>query len=382
MKAQKICIIGDGLAGVSTAVILSQENIQIDLYVGNNKKNNLKSDNRTTAISESSYQFIKQKFNIKKSDIFWDCKEINLFFEDKKKIKNFLNFKEKKKKLMYIFQNKNLKKKLDKSILRKKNIKLIKKNISDIDYRDGSILIKKKKFFYDLIILSTGSYSKLYNKITEGRAIEKNYNELALTTIIKHNSKIDKVSQFFLEEGPLAILPINKNTFSLVWSVSTSFFNNNKKFLKQIIKNKIKVLLNNLKIKNIDNIQSFPIKLSLKNKYFKKNILILGDGLHSVHPMAGQGFNLVLRDIKKLTDLMSKTLKLGLLFNNTFLLKDFYEARKTENTIIGLGINLTSVFFKDNKFLSPMRRVILSNINNFEFIKKLSQRISDKGISI
>ena len=205
---------------------------------------------------------------------------------------------------------------------------------------------------------------------------------MALTTIIKHNSKIDKVSQFFLEEGPLAILPINKNTFSLVWSVSTSFFNNNKKFLKQIIKNKIKVLLNNLKIKNIDNIQSFPIKLSLKNKYFKKNILILGDGLHSVHPMAGQGFNLVLRDIKKLTDLMSKTLKLGLLFNNTFLLKDFYEARKTENTIIGLGINLTSVFFKDNKFLSPMRRVILSNINNFEFIKKLSQRISDKGISI
>jgi 2-polyprenyl-6-methoxyphenol hydroxylase-like FAD-dependent oxidoreductase len=101
-----------------------------------------------------------------------------------------------------------------------------------------------------------------------------------------------------------------------------------------------------------------------------------------VHPMAGQGFNLVLRDIKKLTDLMSKTLKLGLLFNNTFLLKDFYEARKTENTIIGLGINLTSVFFKDNKFLSLIRRVILSNINNFEFIRKFSQKISDKGISI
>ena len=103
MKAQKICIIGDGLAGVSTAVILSQENIQIDLYAGNNKKNNLKSDSRTTAISESSYQFIKQKFNIKKSDIFWDCKEINLFFEDKKKIKNFLNLKERKKKTYVYF---------------------------------------------------------------------------------------------------------------------------------------------------------------------------------------------------------------------------------------------------------------------------------------
>ena len=93
MSVQKICIIGSGLAGLSAAKILSEEDITIDLYLGNNKKNKIKSDNRTTAISESSYQFIKQKFNIK--NIFWPCKEINLFFEDLKKIKNFLSFKKK-----------------------------------------------------------------------------------------------------------------------------------------------------------------------------------------------------------------------------------------------------------------------------------------------
>ena len=56
MNTQKICIIGDGLAGLSTALILSQKNVKIDLYVGTNKNYKSKIDNRTTAISEINYQ--------------------------------------------------------------------------------------------------------------------------------------------------------------------------------------------------------------------------------------------------------------------------------------------------------------------------------------
>jgi 2-polyprenyl-6-methoxyphenol hydroxylase-like FAD-dependent oxidoreductase len=124
MNAQKICIIGDGLAGLSAAAILSQENIKIDLYSENIRKNKLKRDNRTTAISESNFQFIKQKLDIKKNNIFWACKEINLFYEKKNTIKNFLNFKEKKKILMYIFKNYQLKKILSEAIVKKKILKL------------------------------------------------------------------------------------------------------------------------------------------------------------------------------------------------------------------------------------------------------------------
>ena len=380
MSVQKICIIGDGLAGLSAAIILSQEHVKIDLYTGNNLKK-LKTDDRTTAISENSFQFIKQKFNIKNQNIFWPCKEIKLFNEDKEIINNFLNFKEEKTNLMYIFQNKELKKKLSSQIKKKKNIKLIKKNITDIDYSDGSILLKKKKFFYDLIILSTGSQSKLYNKITNRRSIEKSYKETALTAIVKHDSKINKVSQFFLKEGPLAILPFNKNKFSIVWSVDSIFFQKNKSVIKKLLTDKIKFLLDNPKIKNMNKIQSFSINLNLKTKYYRNNILILGDGLHAVHPMAGQGFNLVLRDIKKLGDLMRKELKIGLSLRNSFFLKDFYESRNPENTILGLGIDLTNIFFKENKYFSPIKKVILNNISSVKFIKKISQIISDKGLT-
>ena len=379
MTQQKICIIGDGLAGLTTAAILSKQNIIIDLYTGK-KKNSVGLDIRTTAISESNYHYIKKNLDLKNSNFFWSCKKINLFFQDKKKIINFLNFNKKSKSFMRIFQNKDLKKQLDKLILQKKNIKLVNKNIESYDYEDSFVIAGKKKIFYDLIILSTGGFSKLYSKIAIGRSIKKNYDELAISAIVKHNLKIKDASQFFLKEGPFAILPIKKDCFSVVWSVSRNFYNTHEKNLKKILIKKLEELLKTRNIKIDKNIKSFPINLNLKTKYFKKNSLILGDGLHTVHPIAGQGFNLVLRDIRKLSDLMIKTLQLGIHFKNSFILKDFYNTRKPENNLFGLGINLTSLFFKDNKYFNNFKKGILNNINNYDFVKKISQSVADKGI--
>lgn len=379
MKQQKICIIGDGLAGLTTAAILSKQNFSIDLYSGSKKKSKI-SDNRTTAISESNFQYIKDNLNLLKANFFWPCKKVNLFFEDKGKIINFLNFDEKNKNFMYIFQNKDLKEKLNKIINSKKNIKLIKKNVEDINSEGSFIELHKKKKFYDLIILTTGGFSKFYSKIKVNRAIEKNYKEVAATAVIKHNANIENASQFFLKEGPLAILPFKKFSFSTVWSVNNSYFKINEKKLKNILTEKLRKLLNTRNIKKIKNIETFPINLNLKTKYYKKNVLILGDGLHVIHPIAGQGFNLVLRDIKKLAELIAKTSKLGLLLKDSLLLKDFNNLRKPENNLFGLGINFTNLFLKDNKYFFGFKRIILNNINSFNFIKKASQSMADKGI--
>ena len=204
---------------------------------------------------------------------------------------------------------------------------------------------------------------------------------MAITGTIKHKSKIQNASQFFLKEGPLAILPFQKNIFSTVWSLNSSYFKENEKNLKKILIEKLKKLLKTKTIKSIENVQSFPINLNLKTKYYRKNILILGDGLHSVHPLAGQGFNLVLRDIKKLDELMYKISSLGLLYKESLLLKDFYNARKAENNLFGLGINLTNFFFRDKKYFTILKKEILKNVKNFDFIKKITQKVADRGIS-
>ena len=77
---------------------------------------------------------------------------------------------------------------------------------------------------------------------------------------------------------------------------------------------------------------------------------------------------------------MSETSKLGLLFKDSLLLKNFYNSRKPENNLFGLGINLTNSFFKDNKYFFNFKKGLLNNINNFSFVKKVTQSIADKGI--
>jgi 2-octaprenyl-6-methoxyphenol hydroxylase len=281
---------------------------------------------------------------------------------------------------MYIVQNNKFKNTLSNIVIKKKNIKILKSAITKINFNSGSVYVKNKKIIYDLIVLSVGSQSFLYNKIDQGRSIKKDYKEVAITAFVKHNSKIENPSQFFLKEGPLAILPLKKNVFSLVWSVNYNFFNKNKKNIKILIDKKINEILDKKVKKKISNINNFNIYLNLKKKYFKKNTLIIGDGLHAVHPIAGQGFNLVLRDIMKLKELINKNLKLGLLMKESAILKDFYQARKPENTLVGLGIDLTNTFFKENKIFSPLKDLLLRNLNNFQFIKKISKKIADSGV--
>ena len=78
-------------------------------------------------------------------------------------------------------------------------------------------------------------------------------------------------------------------------------------------------------------------------------ITSLYERIHSVHPLAGQGFNLVLRDIEKFCQLLKNNLNLGLDINNSGILKEFNKSRKPENIILGLGIDFTNYFFKYSK---------------------------------
>ena len=82
--------------------------------------------------------------------------------------------------------------------------------------------------FYDIIILSTGSRSKLFNTMNVKRSIFKDYKQTAVTSILNHDYKINGASQYFLKEGPLAILPFGKKMFSIVWSLDNKFYEEKK----------------------------------------------------------------------------------------------------------------------------------------------------------
>ena len=365
MKKQRICIVGDGLSGLMAALALNKlEGLEVHLI---SKKNKHSKDKRTTAISASNYEFFNEVIDKLDKKLFWPSKKINLFYETKDQNMNFLNFNEDSKNLMYVFENDKMKEILIKEI-KKKKIKTLRKNINELKDLDG----------YDMKVLCLGRSSKIYQSIINKRSLDKDYKEIAITGYVKHNLKNLNTAQYFLKEGPLAILPFTKNNFSFVWSVDKVFL---KKDINLIVKSKISEVLKTKKIQ-ISNQQSYPLMLNLKRKYYKNDILILGEGLHTVHPIAGQGFNLVLRDINKLQEIFKYYTGLGMSLKSTPALEDFTNNRKSENIITGIGIDLTHNFFKQNKLLDPFKETILKNISKNNTFKRISKFISNQGLSI
>ena len=378
MKNQKICIIGDGLAGLTAANSLAQLNIDIDLFYKKETSKKQK-DKRTTAISESNYNFIKEDGGIKPKRYFWAIKKINLFYEDKKKFINFLNLEESRSNLMFVFENSKIKSFLLNKLKKLKNFKYKNHKISNVNIKESHLTINNKKINYDLIILCLGRSASLYKEIIKKRSIKEDNREIAITAVVQHNGKIKNASQYFFEEGPLAILPFKNNFFSFVWSIKDNKDIEKDKIKKKILEKFLIIFSKKIKFK-INDIQFFKISLDLKMRYFKNNTLILGDGLHAVHPLAGQGFNLVIRDIKKLKEIVKKNISLGLTLKNSNVLNQFYNSRKAENTIFSLGINMTNKFFRRNKFVEPLKKVLLKKIHKSENVIKVTKYISNKGL--
>ena len=375
MIKQKICIIGDGLTGLTAALILGKLNLDVHLIAAPDKKR--RRDIRTTAISESNYKGLIDFIGKKNSKIFFESKEIDLYKEHSKEIKHFMNLSNKHKNLMFLFQNEILKKLIQRKINTYKNLKIFNKKVNEIDVEKNKVFFANKNFSYDAIFVCTGSKSEIIQNIFKDRFIERKTDEIAFTSIVNHSSNIINAKQFFLKEGPMAILPLNKNKFSFVWSVGSKFKNKNAvpiiiKKLKEILK-----IQSDLRISKVD---CFPISFKFRSSFNKKNILVLGEGSYNVHPVAGQGFNLILRDIFYLNRKINEYIKNGIQIKDSLFIDEYLKQRKPENLLFGLGINFINNFFKFNKITEPIKKVILKDINKFNILKDISLRVSNKGI--
>ena len=374
MKRQKVCIIGNGLTGLTTALVLGELNLEIDLIAKFKLEEFL--DNRTTAISPSNYDFLLKFLGEENPKLFWPSKNIDLYHEESNRYYHFMNFENNGKNLMYIAQNSKLIKIILKKIKNQKKIKIINTEVKKVDEKNTAVFLKNKTINYDSIFLCAGRRSQLVKKLIGKRIVSDDLNDIAFTSIIKHNLNIINSKQYFLKEGPLAILPINKKEFSLVWSVSK---NSKLDITENLIKEKLKRMLGLDKI-SISKIDFFPISFNFNVNFLKKNVLVLGEGSYNIHPVAGQGFNLILRDIQKLNQKLTEHLSLGMQLKDSRIFYQFMTSRKPENFLFGLSVNFIHKFFRNNKIVNPIKKIVLKDINKLEFLKKLNLRIADTGI--
>ena len=390
MKKQKICIIGGGLTGLITALTLSRLNLKIDLITGN--INQYIKSNRTIAISQNNYDFLKKLriFKFSKKE-FWPCSKMKLYTEAKNKefteIFGLNKDKKQKKQILYMMQNSIIAKFLIGNI-KKENIISLKTNkiISGII---SSGLLKSVKFKskenskYNLIIICTGSNSHLVKTLFNNQSIEHSYGEVSITTTLKHSFVKNNIArQIFLNNEILALLPISNTKTSIVWSIKkdimSKYKNKNNLFIKKRIKYYTKYFLK--KVKFVSSIEYKDLNLLIRKKYYKDRILLFGDALHVVHPLAGQGFNMILRDLASLERILKNKINLGLDIGSSEILSEVSNETQPRNFIYSLGINfLKNCFSLQKKSFKNIRNKTIMTLNKNNFVKDILFNLADRG---
>ena len=354
----KVCILGDGLTSLVLAKLLINKSIKVDLLAEKNSSDQSKS--RTIGITKKNVNFFKSDIlNIEK--LLWKLNKIEIYTENLNNQK-ILNFEKKNTEIFSIFKNKKLYDELEKKI--KKNKLFSRKFLSNSDF---SIIDR-----YDLIFNCNKDH--LITKKFFSNKIEKKYNSIAYTAIIKHEKITNNTAtQIFTKKGPLAFLPVSNNETSIVYSVTT-----NEPFDLNNVINKYNLKYSIIKILEK---KSFPLKaLNLRNYCFK-NILCFGDVIHQIHPLAGQGFNMTIRDLNVLSKIIDDKIELGLELN-TSIFSEFEKKNRHKNFIFTYGIDLIQKFFDyerklDKKFISKFIQSLGKNNSFNNFVSKYA----DEGLS-
>ena len=299
--------------------------------------------------------------NIKK--LLWDIKKIEIYSSNLNNQK-LLSFEKNDERLFSLVRNHELISTLISNLKKNKFFKL-KRN-----FRNFEITAKN----YNLII-----NCDIHNDITKKffyKTLKKNYNSFAYTSIIEHTkiSRNDIATQIFTKGGPIAFLPISDKQTSVVYSLKGSKRTN--------IVDLIKKFNTKYNIKKITNVNSFELKSSNLRCYFYKNVLAFGDVLHRIHPLAGQGFNMTIRDIKALMEIIKFKIDHGLELDNSVCL-EFQNKNKYKNYIFSNGIDFIYEFFNLEKKIN--NNIISKSVKFFgnnNISNKILIKFADEGLLI
>lgn len=362
-----ICIIGDGLTSLSLAKNLINKKINIHFY--HKKKIEHLSLSRTIGISKNNYEFFRKEIQKISKKIFWKINKIEIYSEKLEK-ENLLRFEKNNIDLFYMVKNNDLYKSLLKEISKNKLFKkyLIKK---DSFYHN---FLKNNK--YDLII--NCDQNNFLSKKFFTKKIDKDYNNLAFTTVLKHKKIANNIAtQIFTKDGPVAFLPISNSETSIVCSLDTKKKIYNDKDVWDLI-SKINP---KYKIEKALKLNSFKLSSSNLRNYHHQNILAFGDLLHRVHPLAGQGFNMTIRDIKVLSEVIQNKIDLGLQLDSSTL-SSFENKTKIRNFIFSNSVDfIYEIFNFDKKKKSKVFNKILRNIGKNKKLTNHFIKLADKGLN-
>lgn len=219
-----------------------------------------------------------------------------------------------------------------------------------------------------LLVAADGRNSALRRKA--GIEVQRfNYNQKAIVTTFEHELPHDDVAhQIFFAGGPLALLPLTGNRCSIVWSdtaraVDAAMDLDETAFTAELAR-RIGGFLGEIKLSAPR--QTFPLSLQMAERYTDNRLVLVGDAAHAIHPIAGQGLNMGLRDGAALADVVAESRAVGLDLGGAAI-GDYDAWRNFDNKFLGLTTDMLNRLFSNN--IAPIRhvrRLGLAAINRFK----------------
>lgn len=193
------------------------------------------------------------------------------------------------------------------------------------------------------------------------------YGQTALVCAIAHDKPHEGIAhQFFMPAGPLAILPLPGNRSSIVWSESADLAPvinalPETEYLAAL-RPRFGDFLGDIRLEGAR--FTYPLGLSVCDRFVAPRLALVGDAAHGMHPIAGQGLNAGLRDIGALAQVVTEAQRRGEDPGAIDVLERYQEWRRFDTATLAAATDLSNrLFSNDNPILRMGRDIGMGAIN-------------------
>jgi len=242
------------------------------------------------------------------------------------------------------------------------------RNAIDVELSDGS------KISARLLVGADGARSIVREQAgiaTHGW----DYEQSAIVCTVAHERDHNgRAEEHFLPAGPFAILPLKGKRCSIVWTERTREAERivvlpDNEFHDEL-ERRFGLQLGELKV--VGARRAFPLGLFTARSFIAERLALIGDAAHIIHPIAGQGLNMGLRDVAALAEAVADAARLGLDIGGAHVLERYQRWRRFDTMTMGVATDgLNRLFSNDSDVLRLARNVGLGLVERMPALKTM-----------
>ena len=228
-----------------------------------------------------------------------------------------------------------------------------------------------------LVVAADGKDSPL-RQAAGIRTIEWRYEQTSIVTTVAHQRPHGGVAvEHFLPAGPFAILPMIGNRSSIVWTEHAALAPEILALRDEPFAEELRARFGDFlgAVEPIGPRWAYPLALMQAENYAARRLALIGEAAHVIHPIAGQGLNIGIRDIAALAELIVDARRLGLDIGATAGLETYQQWRRADALLLAAVTDgLNRLFSNDLAPLAWARGIGLAAVNRLPPLKRLLMR--------